>query len=186
VLTISDAMPKSKKFPFYFVLAFLLFTACNNPQKKIQYPIHSLPVANKKNHLHTQLKAPNVAIVSDTLRVNGPMVVFFEPGQKEFDLMDRDQGEDSGLDEIVSDFVEYSTKVVDSLIKTSKLKAIITHKKIILVELDNGEKISFDRTKGDNIVGTILTNGRKKPKIDFEVGTTEDYFADIENYFGKL
>ncbi len=114
------------------------------------------------------------------------MVVFFEPGQKEFDSMVKDQEEDSGLDEIVSDFVAYSTKVVDSLTKASKLKAIVTNKKIIIIELDNGEKISFDRTKGDNIVGTIFTNGRKRPKINFGVDTDVDYWAEIKHYFGKL
>jgi len=114
------------------------------------------------------------------------MVIFFEPGQKEFDAMEKKESEDSGLNEIVSDFVEYSTKVVDSLTKIAKLKAIITHKKIITIKLNNGELISFDRTKGDNIVGYIFTNGFKQPKIAFEVGTDSDYWIDIEDYFGKL
>lgn len=105
------------------------------------------------------------------------------PTTKDLEKLSKEEGDESGFDEVTSDFGLYSQSVIDSLKKTSKIKTVMTNKKIITTILDNGRKISFDRTKGDNIVGTIFTDVENEPKIDFGVATDVDYWSMIKLYF---
>ncbi|MCC7029787.1 MAG: hypothetical protein IT257_05730 [Chitinophagaceae bacterium] len=119
----------------------------------------------------------------DTVFVDGKTIVFFLPTTKDLENLSKEEGDESGFDEVTSDFGFYSQSVIDSLKKTSKIKTVMTNKKIITTILDNGSKISFDRTKGDNIVGTVFTDGENEPKIDFGVATDVDYWSMIKLYF---
>jgi hypothetical protein len=139
----------------------------------------------KPQKAHAALSAYPDSIYTDTLKVSCRQIVFFMPTQKEFDAMVAKEGEDSGTNSIVEDFSDYMGRVVDSLKRSPWLKTTITNKHIIAVILANGQKTIVNRTKGDTLVGSILCDEVKKPQIDYGVATDTDYWAMIDNYYGK-
>ncbi|QKJ30986.1 hypothetical protein HQ865_14905 [Mucilaginibacter mali] len=145
-----------------------------------------VPVASvAKKHQKTEYVPLKREQSKDTLVVRGEQMVFFMPTQKEFDAMVEKEGEDSGANEMMGDFDEYMSQVIDSLKKNPWLKTTITHKQVVTVVLANGRKVNIDCTKDDNIVGSILCDGNKEPQVDYGVSTSDDYWAMIDNYYGQ-
>ncbi|QJD94778.1 hypothetical protein HH214_02245 [Mucilaginibacter robiniae] len=62
---------------------------------------------------------------------------------------------------------------------------MFTNKTIIVFQLNNGKQVQFNRTKGDSIVGSVLTDGVHKPQINYGVATDIDYWEMINKYFGN-
>ena len=104
----------------------------------------------------------------DTLHADNYNVLFFHPTESEFNELLKENGEESGLYEVDSDFGFYASKVYDSLLKTD-LKVEFVTERIIKYSTKNGVKY-FDRLKNaEHPYGIIFNNINCDPKIEFGV-----------------
>jgi uncharacterized protein YdhG (YjbR/CyaY superfamily) len=119
---------------------------------------------------------------TDTLKVQGRVVVFFTISQQEYDLLPKDT--DSGVDEVLDDFNYYAGLAADSM-KQAGYETMITGSRYIQIKFNNSTFKTFDRLESkENIVGCILSDGIKEPKIEYGVLTDLDLIS-IFNDFNK-
>ncbi len=115
----------------------------------------------------------------EVLDVKGKAVVFFGPTGKEYDsLSENDQNE---WNEVLSDFYHYRDQAIPYL-ESNKIKPIITASTKIKIQAGTNTR-TFTRKKFKHIVGYILTDGNKKPKVVEGVGTDMDLILDFKEYF---
>jgi hypothetical protein len=116
----------------------------------------------------------------DTMKVSGKAVVFFSISQQEYDSIPKD--DDSGLDEVLSDFNFYAGEVADTL-RSLGFETMITGNRFVQLKLDNGESRTFDRFNNtEHIVGYILTDGVKEPLVEYGVSTDLDIISSFDAF----
>jgi hypothetical protein len=114
------------------------------------------------------------------LKVSGKAVVFFSISQQEYDSIPKD--DDSGLDEVLSDFNFYAGEVADTL-RSLGFETMITGNRFVQLKLDNGESRTFDRFNNtEHIVGYILTDGVKEPLVEYGVSTDLDIISSFDAF----
>ncbi len=117
---------------------------------------------------------------NDVLDVKGKAVVFFGPTEKEYNsLSENDKNE---WNEVLSDFYHYRDKTIPFL-QSNNIKPIITADMNIKIHLAGGDSRTYVRKKFKHIVGYILTDGTKEPKVVLGVGTDMDLINDFKEYF---
>ncbi|WP_242919692.1 hypothetical protein [Pontibacter liquoris] len=126
----------------------------------------------------------NASVGSDTVLVRGRSVVFFSINQEEYDRILKEEGEDSGINEILDDFNYYASEVADSLNKAG-FRTLLTTNKTFIIEKNNGQRNYVTRNNKKGEVGVLLFDGLDEPKVDYGVGTDIDYFVMVQEYFKK-
>ncbi len=122
------------------------------------------PVLDK---VSTQEKA-----VSDTLKISGKNIIFFTLTQSEYDSLSKI--EDSEIDDVLSDFYHYSNGIKKSL-KKHGIKLIFTVQEVIQMKIDTNKTIYLHKGKDfSSVVSTVMTDGKKYPKIIKGVATDVD------------
>ena len=117
----------------------------------------------------------------DTIIADNYNVLFFKPIESEYDMLLEKYGENSGLEEVDSDYSYYANKVYQSLLKTD-LKLKIVSERIIKLNTQYGV-IYLDRINNDKgEYGIILNQTDCEPRIEFGVMTDVDIFQFIEDY----
>ncbi|MFA5835234.1 MAG: hypothetical protein WDA22_17275 [Bacteroidota bacterium] len=110
---------------------------------------------------------------------SGKVAIFYGPNQAEFDSLAK--YEDSGIEEVVSDFQYYANNLKD-ILKSKNIKMVMSSAEIIEVKYSK-RSFKFERLKSTEIVGVILCDGILKPKILFGVNTDVDLEPEISSYF---
>lgn len=141
---------------------------------------------DKKQSAQTDTVVVNKATAStDTLTVQGKWIIFFQPSQADYANMQRD-GVDSNFFTIASQFSTYRDTMVDSLKKTKWADMIqLNERRYLVIKLNNGKKVVFDRTKSNDMVGMILTDGKQSPDIESGVSNNRVWWAAIKWFFGN-
>ncbi len=130
---------------------------------------------------HTNPKVLDSEQKKDTVNADNYNVLFFHPTESEFNVLLKENGENSGLYEVDSDFGFYSSKVYDSLAKTD-LKVKFVTERIIKYSTNNGTKY-FDRFKNkEQPYGIIFNQQECEPKIEFGVMTDIGIFQELTKY----
>jgi hypothetical protein len=115
------------------------------------------------------------------LDVKGKAVVFFGPTEKEYNsLTEKERNE---LSEVLSDFYHYRDSLIPYL-ESNNIKPIITSGKKITVHLAGDKSRTYVRKKIKYVVGQIITDGKREPKVVLGVaGTDVDLINDYKQYF---
>ena len=117
----------------------------------------------------------------DTLNADNYNVLFFRPTESEFAELLIENGEESGLYELDSDFGFYVSKVYDSLSKTD-LKVKFVTERIIKYSTNSGTEY-FDRLKNTELpYGIIFNKIDCNPKIEFGVMVDIGIFQELNEY----
>lgn len=118
-------------------------------------------------------------VKNGVLEVKGKAVVFFSPTQEEYNVIsDKDKSE---WGEVLSDFYHYRDKTIP-FIESNNIKPIITADMKINIHLAATNHI-YTRKKFEHIVGYILTDGIRDPKVVLGVGTDSDIIENVKEYF---
>ncbi|AMM52610.1 hypothetical protein TH61_17445 [Rufibacter sp. DG15C] len=123
-------------------------------------------------------------MISDTLVIKGKSVVFFTLSQTEYDKIVKEKGEDSGINEVISDFEYYAYEIKDTLEKAG-FNTVITTSQTFAVINSNGEKKFINRDLKEGKVGILLFDGIKEPTLDYGLRTDIDYLSVVREYFKK-
>lgn len=118
----------------------------------------------------------------DIVKVSGRVVVFYAISQMQLDLLSQDDRE--AYTELLSDFYEYAGRLGRYLDKQG-IKHILTGSRFIKVKA--GKKTyCYDKTKFEEEVGVILSDGKKQPKVvhglftDFEISPVVDEYYSLK------
>lgn len=115
----------------------------------------------------------------DTVRVEGRMAVFYALSQAELDSLSPEDQE--AYNELLSDFYEYSGRLGRNLDKYG-IKHILTGSRY--VEVKAGRKTyCYDKTKLEEEVGVILSDGRKQPKVIPGLFTDAEVMPTVAKYY---
>ena len=117
----------------------------------------------------------------DTIDVDNFNVLFFKPNESEYNELLKALGENSGINEVESDFGFYTNKVYDSISKTD-LKVKIVTERIIKYSTKSGIKY-LDRLKNEEgKYGVIFNQPNCEPRIEFGVMTDVGMFRKLAEY----
>jgi hypothetical protein len=105
--------------------------------------------------------------------------VFFGPTQTEYDSLAK--VENSGIDEVLSDFEFYARKVAPFL-KMHGIKSASTSVDTIMIVWSK-RTFTFERHGGAHIVGMILSDGIHPPRVKFGVDTDDGLKLVFVEYF---
>jgi hypothetical protein len=117
----------------------------------------------------------------EVLDVKGKAVVFFGPTEKEYNsLSEKERNE---LNEVLSDFYHYRDSLVPYL-ESNNIKPVITSDRKITIHLAGDKSRTYVRTKFKYVVGQIITDGKREPKVVLGVvGTDIDLINEFKQYF---
>jgi hypothetical protein len=118
-------------------------------------------------------------IEGEVVEVNGRAVVFFEPTEKEYNSLSKN--EKNEWSEVLTDFYYYRDSVT-SFLEENNIKVIKTSNPKIVIHTESGTR-TYIRKKFNNIVGYILTDGKNEPKVVESIGTDVDMIMDFKAYF---
>jgi hypothetical protein len=120
---------------------------------------------------------------NDTLKAEGKTVIFFTISEMEYNTLSR--GPDSGIDETLDDFNYYAAIFADTLKKVG-YKPIITGSRYIQIKLGNGIYKTYDRlAEKESVVGYIMSDGIKEPKVEYGVVTDIDLLTTFNEFIGR-
>ena len=125
---------------------------------------------------------PSASIVKlDTINIDNFNVLFFKPNESEYNKLLEVLGENSGINEVDSDFGFYANKVYDSILKTD-LKVKIVTERIIKYSTNSGIKY-LDRLKNEEgQYGVIFNQLNCEPRFEFGVMTDVGMFQELVEY----
>ena len=84
---------------------------------------------------------------------------------------------------MLSDFYHYSNEIKESL-KKHDIKSVFTVHEVIQMKVDTNKDIYIHKGKDfSSVVSTVMTDGKKYPKIINEVATDVDLMPEIKKYF---
>ncbi|MDP2787341.1 MAG: hypothetical protein Q8O79_04620 [Pseudomonadota bacterium] len=106
----------------------------------------------------------------DTERISGRMAVFYAPSQAQFNSLSQEDQE--AYTELLSDFYEYTGRLGRFLDKHG-IKHILTGSRYIEVKA-GGKAYCYDKTKLEEELGVLLSDGKKQPKL------VQGAFTDLE------
>ena len=116
-------------------------------------------------------KELNSKVKTDTLVTKGDEVLFFRPTKEEFESLRKEKGNDSGLDEVESDFNYYLAKVQDKL-KERKIVVKYPIERVIKIIAFDSTVSYLDRVgNGTSIYGVIINSSVFGPTVLFGVNT---------------
>jgi hypothetical protein len=116
----------------------------------------------------------------DTVHVSGKAVVFFGPSQAEYlSMSDQEKKE---INRLVYDFYHYRGKVL-SFLELNEINEINTARSKISIELDGKKTIIFDRKDFGKVVGLIMTDGHREPKVFLGAATDSQIIDMCYKYF---
>ena len=117
----------------------------------------------------------------DTIDLDNFNVLFFKPNESEYNELLKSRGENSGINEVDSDFGFNTNKVFDSISKTDVKVKIITER-IIKYSTKSGIKF-LDRLKNEKgQYGVIFNQPNCEPRIEFGVMTDIEIFQKLAEY----
>ncbi len=170
-------------------IAFFVLTACNNESVKSGYDISKVDTLMKNT---ADIKSSAIDSVSDSIyNVYSRSVVFFTINQAEFDTLIEQSKDGVAFNESLANFDSYSSRFKSRLSPYNIFTETVT-KKYFHIKYDSGD-VMFNRKECGELVGAILFDGKKKPKIKLgqidsqsEYISRDDYEKEIESYFNIL
>jgi hypothetical protein len=107
-------------------------------------------------------------------------VVYFSITNQEYEKIDEKIRWQT--DEVLSDFYHYKD-ALSSFLKENGIKEYFTAKKQIAFQNSTKGKTVFKRSNFDHVVGIIMVDKNKEPRVFLGVGTDIDLIEEFKTYF---
>ncbi len=131
--------------------------------------------------IHAQIDDIKIIHQNDKVQfISEPCVILYQPSQEEIDT--KSQNEESGFNEMISDFMYYSEKIKPYL-DEEKIKVVNTSAEIISVWLPEHESVPIFTSEYERSVGYILVNSDENPKVMPGVHTDVGLIQEINKYY---
>lgn len=114
-----------------------------------------------------------------TLNISKKTVLFLKITEERVDSLSTKEDD---IDEVLSDFSYYSARIGAYLHDHGIASEFVTKNELQL-KYNNGQVYMYNRTNLDHLVGTILADGQKEPKVLAGVFTDLDLREELIQYF---
>ena len=116
--------------------------------------------------------------------VEDKAVIFFIVSKKEMEKLNRELGSAYRYetDMLFNNFMRQAENF-RKILKKHNIHSELARNKRFLIKLKNGQTISFNRIREDQIMGEIITDGVKEPVIEFGMFRNKELISLLENYF---
>ncbi len=157
----------------------LLLPACQNNSKE-----GNSIFTKEELKLDDTLLVENKDPANELYIIEGKAVIFFIVSKKEMEKLNRELGSSYRYetDMLFNNFMRQSENFRKILAKHN-IQSELARNKRFLIKLKNGQTISFNRIREDQIMGEIITDGKKEPVIEFGMFSNRALIALIEDYF---
>jgi hypothetical protein len=165
-------------YKWIFLISILLL-ACQNNNKE-----GNSIFTNEELKLDDTLLVENKDPSNELYIIEGKAVIFFIVSKKEMEKLNRELGSSYRYetDMLFNNFMRQAENFRKILAKQN-IHSELARNKRFLIKLKNGQTISFNRIREDQIMGEIITDGKKEPVIEFGMFSNKELIALIENYF---
>ncbi len=119
-------------------------------------------------------------LIVDTVRVSSPMLIVYGCSQAERDSLARD--ENSGVDEVLSDFFTYLGEM-HSWLDSNSVTVYETSAEKFLVIVEGKCVLTYERKAHNDLVGCVLVRRGKAPTILPGVLLDYEYRQELQNYY---
>jgi len=164
-------------------LSYLLTFSCNNSLeqtdgKTIEGDLDTLSFEEVEKSLREEQQA-------EIYEIKKRAVIFFMIDRQEAKKLARELGDSYRweTDMLFNGFIN-QTKEFGRLIRKHDIKSELIHNSKFQILLDDGNSIFFDRENEDQIMGEILTDGKKEPLIHYGMYQNRELAGLIQDFFG--
>ena len=160
------------------ILAFITISCMDSRQKAIQTPVDEIVSNEPANNLEEKEEVDELYIVEDKA------VIFFVLSKIELKKLTKELGSSYRYetDYLFNNFTRQSKSFKKLLSKHNIQSELISNKKI-LIKLKNGQTVSFNRVREDQIMGEIISDGIQDPIIEFGMFSNKELITIIKKYF---
>ena len=160
------------------ILAFITISCMDNRQNAIQTPAAEIVSNETTNIIEEKEEVDELYIIEDKA------VIFFMLSKIELKKLTKELGSSYRYetDYLFNNFTRQSKSFKKLLSKHNIQSELISNKKI-LIKLKNGQTVSFNRVREDQIMGEIISDGIQDPIIEFGMFSNKELIAIIKKYF---
>ena len=160
------------------IIAFITISCEDSHQKTIHVPAIELESIDSVKNIEEKEEVDELYIIEDKA------VVFFVLSKSEQKKLTQELGSSYRYetDYLFNNFTRQSKSFNKLLSKHNIQSKLISNKKI-LIKLKNGQTVSFNRIREDQIMGEIISDGVQDPIIEFGMFTNKELISIIEKYF---
>ena len=167
----------------FFCLLLGLCSSCNNQsiaeneEMSILKPVDTLSYEVVEKKIKKEQQA-------EIYRIKNKAVIFFMIDRQEAKRLAKELGDSYRweTDMLFNGFLN-QTKEFTRLIRKHNIKSELVFNSKFQVFLDDSSSILFDREKEDQIMGEILTDGKKKPLIEYGMYPHKELAALVQDFF---
>lgn len=190
-------LTKYKLIRCYFIILLLIASACNNKSTNSISELKSDKEINQKNDTSdANTKSENQKykdkinnnLKEKSLRIKGHSVIFFMPEPKELeDIIKTNLYSKWEFTSIINNFKATANSTAKQL-KKKNIFSKLTNASYFEIEMDTGGVIIFDRITEDQLMGHIISDGKKEPIINYGLYKNSELkdliidFFEIESY----
>lgn len=122
--------------------------------------------------------------VDELFIIEGKAVIFFFLSKKELRKLNKELGSSYRweTDYLFNNFTKQSINF-KKVLKNHNIQSDLIRNKRFLIKLKNGQTVSFNRIREDQIMGEIISDGIQDPIIEFGMFPNKELIAIINNYF---
>lgn len=160
------------------ILAFVTISCVDSREKDIHTPTIELVSNEPANYIEEDEEVDELYIVEDKA------VIFFVLSKRELKKLTKELGSSYRYetDYLFNNFTRQSKSFEKLLSKHNIQSKLISNKKF-LIKLKNGQTVSFNRVREDQIMGEIISDGVQDPIIEFGMFSNKELVAIIKKYF---
>lgn len=164
-----------KKIHKWFYLGSLFILSCHNGNSTF---------TEEELKLNDTVVIENKDPANELYIIEGKAVIFFIVSKKEMEKLNRELGSSYRYetDMLFNNFMRQAENFRTILAKHN-IQSELARNKRFLIKLKNGQTISFNRIREDQIMGEIITDGTKEPIIEYGMFSNKELIALIKDYF---
>ncbi len=168
----------------YFLVRFiviLFFSSCNSSSnsgvENVVEPVDTLSFEEVEKMIKEEQQA-------EIYRIENKAVIFFMINKQDAKNLAREFGDSYRWESnwLFNGFVK-QTNEFTRLIRKHGIKSELTHSSKFQIILDDSSSVFFDRKQEDQIMGEILTDGKKQPLIEYGMFSHKELAKLIQDFF---
>ncbi len=161
------------RFNKLFLILALFSIACNN---KSEQEIENADDPTAKQTVDTENDIPaSGSLTGDTLNINGKLVVFFGPVEKNIDSQQPDKN--------LQQFKATSTSLIDSLSQQHDIRGLYSTAGYFRIFTRNSGMMIIAKSSLNTEGGMLMSDGNQPPTIKKGMHPADVFYDQIKTYF---
>lgn len=166
-------------YQIWVIILTIVIVSCEDSrQKTINEPADEFVNSELVNYPEEKKEVDELYIIEDKV------VIFFVLNKSELKKLTKELGSSYRYetDFLFNNFIRQA-KSFKKLLASHNIQSDLIRNKRFLIKLKNGQTVSFNRIREDQIMGEIISDGVQDPIIEFGMFSNKELVAIIKKYF---